>query len=256
MSIPNWWGNWRQSLTTHTGNLQATDLLECTQIIGGVPINTVITGQQILNAVPSGAIWGSITGTLSAQSDLQGALNNKQDTLVSSTNIKTINGNSILGSGDITVAASGAPRIIAKKAGTLHVGTPTSGNSLIAYEDISSYIENYMYLTISMIARKVSGGASSSPLRLYVNSSASLTGATLLATFSPLTSSTYMIHNIVGVCTNNSGYIYSATATSNYYAATSNTAILIPSPCYLLWASQTPNGDVMTILNSTVTKYV
>lgn len=205
MSIPNWWGDWRQSLTPHTGNLQATDLIECTQIVGGLPVNTVITGQQILNAVPGG-------------------------------------GNS--------------PQIIAKKAGTLHVGTPTSGNAMIAYEDISSHIQNYMYLTISMIARKVSGGSSSTPLRLYLNSSASLTGATLLATFSPLTSSTFMIHNIVGACTNNSGYIQAATGTSNYYAATSNTAILIPSPCYLIWASQTPNGDVMSILNSTVTKYV
>ena len=47
------------------------------------------------------AIWGSITGTLSNQTDLQNALNAKQDTLVSGSNIKTINGNSILGSGNI-----------------------------------------------------------------------------------------------------------------------------------------------------------
>jgi hypothetical protein len=52
-------------------------------------------------------VWGSITGTLSAQTDLQTALNGKQDTLVSATNIKTINGSSILGSGDLTVGGSG-----------------------------------------------------------------------------------------------------------------------------------------------------
>ena len=34
-------------------------------------------------------------------------LNSKQDTLISGTNIKTINGNSILGSGDITITGSG-----------------------------------------------------------------------------------------------------------------------------------------------------
>lgn len=228
-------------------------------LVSGTNIKTV-NGNSLLGSgnlsISTSTAWGGITGTLSSQTDLNSAINAKQDTLVSGTNIKSVNGTSLLGSGDITVAASGAPQIIAKKAGTIHVGTSTSGSALIAYSDISSYIENYMYLTISMIARKVSGGSSSSPLRLYVNSSASLTGATLLATFSPLTSATYMIHNIVGVCTNNSGYIYSATATSNYYAATSNTAIPIPSPCYLLWNSQTPNGDVMTILNSTVTKYV
>lgn len=51
-----------------------------------------------------GASWGSITGTLSSQTDLQAALSGKQDTLVSGTNIKTINGSSVLGSGDLTIS--------------------------------------------------------------------------------------------------------------------------------------------------------
>ena len=55
--------------------------------------------------------WGNITGTLSNQADLQLALDGKQATLVSGTNIKTINGNSILGSGDLTVSG-GASRNI------------------------------------------------------------------------------------------------------------------------------------------------
>ena len=55
-------------------------------------------------SIPSGAEWGSITGTLSTQTDLQSALNDKQDTLVSGTNIKTINGESLLGSTDIETA--------------------------------------------------------------------------------------------------------------------------------------------------------
>ena len=54
MSAPNWWGDWRPTLTPHTGNLLATDLIECTMIVGGLPVNTVITGAQILGAVPSG----------------------------------------------------------------------------------------------------------------------------------------------------------------------------------------------------------
>lgn len=48
-----------------------------------------------------GVAWGAITGTLSSQTDLQAALNAKQDALVSGTNIKTINGTSVLGSGNI-----------------------------------------------------------------------------------------------------------------------------------------------------------
>jgi hypothetical protein len=52
-----------------------------------------------------GASWGSISGTLSSQTDLQTALNAKQNTLVSGTNIKTINSTSVLGSGNIAVQA-------------------------------------------------------------------------------------------------------------------------------------------------------
>ena len=47
--------------------------------------------------------WGEIGGTLSDQTDLVNALQGKQNTLVSGTNIKTINNNSLLGSGDITI---------------------------------------------------------------------------------------------------------------------------------------------------------
>ena len=60
------------------------------------------TGNLVVSG--SGASWGSITGTLSSQTDLQTKLNDKQDTLVSATNIKTINGNTILGSGDMVIS--------------------------------------------------------------------------------------------------------------------------------------------------------
>jgi hypothetical protein len=54
MSAPNWWGDWRPILTPHTGNLQPTDLLECTSIVGGLPVNTAITGAQIIAAAGGG----------------------------------------------------------------------------------------------------------------------------------------------------------------------------------------------------------
>ena len=91
-----WWGSWRPNLPAHTGNLQATDLIECTSIIGGLPVNTAITGTQIINAASGGsAVWGGITGTLSAQTDLQTELNAKQNKTVlqsiASTSIVTNN---------------------------------------------------------------------------------------------------------------------------------------------------------------------
>lgn len=49
-----WWGDWRPSLPAHTGDLQATDLIECTSMSGGVPANSVITGQQIIDAAQGG----------------------------------------------------------------------------------------------------------------------------------------------------------------------------------------------------------
>lgn len=71
---------------------------------------TAGTGIDITNGVISNtqtsAEWGNITGTLSSQTDLNTALSGKQETLVSGTNIKTINSTSILGSGDITIQAS------------------------------------------------------------------------------------------------------------------------------------------------------
>lgn len=58
MSAPKWWGDWRPTLTPHTGNLQPTDLIECTMMSGGVPTNTVITGQQIIDGAGGGGAAG------------------------------------------------------------------------------------------------------------------------------------------------------------------------------------------------------
>jgi len=58
MSSPLWWGDWRPTLTPHTGNLQPTDLIECTMMSGGIPTNTVITGQQIIDGAGGGGAVG------------------------------------------------------------------------------------------------------------------------------------------------------------------------------------------------------
>lgn len=61
--------------------------------------------------------WGKIEGNINDQSDLQDALGAKQDTLVSGTNIKTIGGNSLLGSGDIEVGGKTAESIANQNTG-------------------------------------------------------------------------------------------------------------------------------------------
>ncbi len=68
---------------------------------------TAWTGIDITNWVISStqtsAEWWNITGTLSNQTDLQNALDGKQDVLVSWTNIKTVNNTSLLGNGNIDI---------------------------------------------------------------------------------------------------------------------------------------------------------
>ncbi len=66
------------------------------------------TAAAIRDDFPTGsaAVWGTITGTLSDQTDVQSAIDAKQETLISGSNIKTINGNSLLGSGDLVIAGS------------------------------------------------------------------------------------------------------------------------------------------------------
>lgn len=58
-----------------------------------------------------GAFWGSISGGINAQTDLNNALSTKQDELVSGINIKTINNQSLLTSGNIVIEQDLASQI-------------------------------------------------------------------------------------------------------------------------------------------------
>lgn len=82
-----------------------------TKYTAGTGIN--ISSNNVISNTQTSAEWGNITGTLSDQTDLNTALNSKQSTLVSGTNIKTINNQSLLGSGDITIGGGGGTDEIA-----------------------------------------------------------------------------------------------------------------------------------------------
>ena len=69
----------------------------------GQVLSSTATGTDWITLPSTGVAWGGITGILSNQTDLQNALNAKQDTLVSGTNIKTVNSTTILGSGNLPV---------------------------------------------------------------------------------------------------------------------------------------------------------
>lgn len=173
-----WWGNWRQTAPAHIGDLQPTDLLDCTSIIGGVEVNNTITGAQIIAAASGGsATWGGITGTLSSQTDLQTALNAKQATLVSGTNIKTVNGNSLVGSGNVTIG----PKLLGYS-GIL--GTPTTLNTVTICHSLlipanTFSLNNILQLVFRMYRQ--SGNLGQMYGRIYSNTTNSLTGATLIS---------------------------------------------------------------------------
>lgn len=86
-----------------------------------------IDSNAVTDAKIAEVAWGKLTGVpstftpathshvVSDTTGLQSALDGKQATLVSATNIKTINGASVLGSGDLTVSGSGGGASAASK---------------------------------------------------------------------------------------------------------------------------------------------
>jgi len=172
-----WWGNWRQTAPAHIGDLQPTDLLDCTSIIGGVEVNNTITGAQIIaGASGGGAVWGGITGVLATQTDLQTALNAKQATLVSGTNIKTINSTSLLGSGDITISGASPYTTVGNSAGIL-VNNSTANTISASILIPANTLVATQVLQLRSQVRKV-GGSGTVNVRFYINTTNSLVGAT------------------------------------------------------------------------------
>ena len=186
-----WWGNWRGTAPAHIGDLQPTDLLDCTSIIGGVEVNNTITGAQIIAAASGGsAVWGGITGTLSSQTDLQTALNAKQDTLVSGTNIKTINSTSLLGSGDITIAGASPYTTVGNSAGILVNGTTANTISASILIPANTLVATKV-LQLRAQVRKI-GGSGTANIRFYINTTNSLVGATQIGQAQNMTGSGQM----------------------------------------------------------------
>ncbi len=259
MSSSNWWGDWRPNLTPHTGNLQPTDLIECTSISSlGVPTNTAITGAQIIAAASGGsATWGGITGTLSSQTDLQTALNAKQATLVSGTNIKTVNGNSLVGSGNVNIG----PRLLGWSG---YLGTTTSGTAITVCHSLlipanTLSLNNILQVQFRMFRQ--SGNVGQLYGRIYFNTTNSLTGATLFNT-------TFTMNGggsqYVGLVERNFGYngtvlsSYSNTAFSDYTVGPAlNVAFNYTVNNYILFTMQCQNaGDVANINLFKVFAYV
>ena len=148
-----WWGSWRPNLPAHTGDLQATDLIECTSIIGGLPVNTAITGTQIINAASGGG------GALYCSSAVTIVTATTNETLIASVPIPTTISNAMLRSSftvRVTTLGGASPR------SRIRIGTfasPTlaqiTASTILATNAIGSLGMASIYRTMPVI-----GGAS------------------------------------------------------------------------------------------------
>ena len=220
-------------LTPKSAPLADTDLLEISEEITDGFQSKSITGHEILATARTGM----------------------QTELISGTNIKTINGSSLLGSGDLSV--NSGVSLIAKKTMVTHTGSSTI--ILIASENISSHIVSNSLIQVTAMYRKTVGLQNYTP-RLYVNNSATLVGATLIATFGTIGALNIINDNIANFAIDASGNLYapspSGSGNTRYLNTLAGSVITIPSPCFLIWAGQLTNGaDTAVMLNSNVIKY-
>ena len=210
-----------------------------------------------------GASWGSISGTLSSQTDLQTALNAKQNTLVSATNIKTINGNSILGSGDLVVSATANPSVIALSAtdGTAITGTTTETISRSLLIPANTFTTDGM---LEVLARMTKTGAlGTSNMRIYKNTSNTLTGATLIASTGSNTAAIVFNQAIRNFRINSntlSGFSANSSQTFDYASsssALSSTTFTTNVDNYILFSIQLANtADSANVSMARVTKSI
>jgi hypothetical protein len=204
----------------------------------------------------SGAAWGTITGTLTSQTDLNTALNNKQDTLTSGTNIKTINGNSLLGSGNIS-----AGNTLSLTTGVNVTGTTAITKSASILIAANSITQNTVLEVISRASR-VSGTGSTIYHDCYINTTDSLTGATLLGTFNALTTTNTFSQGVrqlfIDTSTNQLTVVFSgATIGTDYVNTLASTITFNPvNNYYIIFAVKLFNtGDVSKIQFGLIKKY-
>jgi len=187
--------------------------------------------KSLISGGGGSATWGTITGTLSSQTDLQSALNAKQDTLISATNIKTINGSSILGSGDLVVSGSGATW------GSI-TGT------------LSSQTDLQSALNLKYDASNPAGYIDASALAPY------LTTTTAAATYYPLTNPSGYISGITsGDVTTALGYTpYDSSNPAGYIDSSALTPYLTSSTAAATYYPLTnPSGYISGITSGDVT---
>jgi hypothetical protein len=160
----------------------STDVQTISTGTTGTDFNVVSSGTDHQFNIPTASATNR--GALSTTD--WSAFNGKQNALVSGTNMKTINGNSLLGSGNLNVSAN--PRTLASVNGLNLTGTAIQISASVLIPAGTLVTNNSIY--IKNLLTKTAGSTNSIP-RLYINTTNSLTGATSLGSAGGMSTSVW-----------------------------------------------------------------
>ena len=137
---------------------------------------TALAATDLVEIAESDGAGGYVTKSVTGANVVSGL----QPTLVSATNIKTINSNSILGSGDLVIAGGQKVPAVSNTIGTTITGLTNaiSDSFLLPANTFSSNCQ----FELQWYPSRIIGSSGTTQGLVYINSTNSLTGATLLAT--------------------------------------------------------------------------
>ena len=185
---------------------------------------------------------------------------NKQQALVSGTNIKTINGSSLLGSGNLVVSSNPSVIVLNATDGTAVTGTLTETISRSLLIPANTFTSEGMLEVVARVFK--TGTLAGQTFRIYKNTSNTLTGATLIGLV--LSASTQLYAQAIRTYRINSNTLTgfpTSTAASVDYAQNGNvelsTTFTTSVDNYILFAIQlSSTGDSSTIRMARATKYI
>ena len=169
-------------LTAKGTPIAATDLVEISESDGaGGYVSKSVSGLQ-----PT-LVSGTDIVTINSSSLLISGNVNLQTPLVSGTSIKTINGSSVLGSGDLVVVGGQKVPAVSNTIGTTITGLTNaiSDSFLLPANTFSSNCQ----FELQWYPSRIVGASGTTQGLVYINSTNSLTGATLFATGINMTNS-------------------------------------------------------------------
>ena len=142
---------------------------------------TALAATDLVEISESDGAGGYVTKSVTGANVVSGL----QPTLVSGTDIKTINSNSILGSGDLVIAAGQIVPAVSTTIGTTITGLTNaiSDSFLLPANTFSSNCT----FELQWFPSRIAGTGTATQGLVYINSTNSLTGATLFATGANIT---------------------------------------------------------------------